>query len=110
MTILYNNIPNITSENNCFYYGKDDKIEIHIGSYELESISDYLEKKLQERHSTVKKRDINDIEKKKLLNIFGNLQTLKVEIYSEFKIDFKKRTKHWQNFRFRRSFRTEKII
>lgn len=86
----YNTIPNVTTENNCFHYGNDETIEIPIGSYELDSIAEYLEKILQERETSVKKRDTKNIDKKKLLHIFGNLQTLRVEILSEYRVDFSK--------------------
>ena len=40
----YNTIPNVTKENNVFYYGDNKKIELPVGSYALEDIGNYLEK------------------------------------------------------------------
>lgn len=84
----YNTIPNVTLENNIFYYGEGKTIELPVGSYEFEDIGKYLEKELQAREVATKKRDIKDIERKKILNLYGNLQTLKVEIICDYKIDF----------------------
>ena len=61
----YNSIPNVTKENNVFYYGENNQIELPVGAYELEDIGNYLEKELQERQSASKKRDVKEIDKKK---------------------------------------------
>lgn len=47
-----------------------------------------MEQELQAREVATKKRDLKDIDRKKILNLYGNLQTLKVEIICDYKIDF----------------------
>lgn len=42
----FNSIPNITSENNCFYFGADQVIVVPEGSYELSHIYAYLKSKI----------------------------------------------------------------
>ena len=46
----WNSIPNVTQENNVFYYGKDQIIEFPIGSYEIEDIQNYLRLQMKEDH------------------------------------------------------------
>lgn len=44
----YNSIPNISEKNNTFSYGKDKKIKIPTGTYDLLDLRDYLENKLKD--------------------------------------------------------------
>lgn len=37
----FNSIPNITHENNCFYYDSSKVIELPEGSYEIEDIANF---------------------------------------------------------------------
>lgn len=69
----YNTIPNITEKNNKFYY--DDKvITIPVGCYEISDIDDYLKTYMP----------------KGSISLMPNNNTLKVEIKSEYKIDFER--------------------
>lgn len=76
----YNSIPNIDATNNCLYYGDDDKvITIPEGSYEIEDINKYIKSYFIKDHG-------NDGH----ISIVSNKNTLKVEIKSNKRINFKK--------------------
>ena len=68
---MYNSIPNIDSTNNNFVYeydGKNYMIEIPTGAYEIESINEYIQKKITENGHT------------DLFEIRANINTLKCVI------------------------------
>lgn len=69
----FNSMPNIDDHNNLFYYGNTN-IVIPRGTYELEDLSDYLEKHI----------------KNCSLNISCNNNTLKCTIFCTEKVDFSK--------------------
>lgn len=74
----YNSVPNVDLENNLFHI-KDTFIELPVGSYEFEDISNYLQKKYESINKTGE------------LYIDANYNTLKTEIYcSDDVIDFTK--------------------
>lgn len=72
----FNSIPNITKNNNCFYYNNGEKIEIPEGAYELSDISKYIKKRLLEKNEEAK------------FILTGNRNTLQSEIFCSYDIDF----------------------
>lgn len=69
----FNSIANINESNNVFYYGDgENKVIIPVGAYELDDISEYL------------KRNLNDCE----IKIKTNNNTLKCAIYCSKTINF----------------------
>ena len=91
---IWNSIPNVTSDNNIFYYGAEGekKIEIPVGSYELNDIADYLEYKLKE-NETQDSKSLNNNHKElgdKSIILRGNRQTLKSELICKYLVDFTK--------------------
>lgn len=72
----FNSIPNITSENNCFYFGADQVIVVPEGSYELSHIYAYLKSK------------IFDNKPEGEFTLIGNTNTQRSEIYCSYDIDF----------------------
>lgn len=72
----FNSIPNIDESNNKFYLANDLKhpIEVPIGSYEIDDISNYLQQQLQKKGVS--------------LSIFGDNNTLKTRIKCDHLIDF----------------------
>lgn len=76
----FNSIPNITSENNCFYYDSPQKIiRLPEGAYEISDIAKFLKKKLLENSGEPEKVEFT---------LVGNNSTLRSEIYSSYNIDF----------------------
>lgn len=73
----FNSIPNITSENNCFYYNTNEVIVIPEGSYELSHIASYLKSKILENKPEGTE-----------FSLTGNTNTQRSEIYCSFNIDF----------------------
>jgi hypothetical protein len=73
----YNSIPNIDENNNLFYYGTNI-IEIPTGSYEIDDINEFLNKKVQA------------LDSRNYLSIIANNNTLKSEIHSNEIIYFNK--------------------
>lgn len=69
----YNSIPNIDERNNLFHYGDGKVIAIPTGSYEIDDISNYLQKELGSS-----------------LILKANNNTLKCEIKGLFNINFEK--------------------
>lgn len=72
-----------------FYYEKDKKLEIPIGSYEIEDLERFINEKIKDKVNSV------PVDKKELLGensivLRGNRQTLKSEIICRYNIDFKK--------------------
>lgn len=70
----FNSIPNITKNNNKFYYGTDEVIEIPEGAYELQDIYDFI--KIRVKSCEFK--------------LFCNNNTLKTTIYCTKDINFDK--------------------
>lgn len=70
----FNSIPNVDRNNNMFYYGDNDVIEIPEGAYELQDLNDYLKGKIKD----------------KTFNIFCNNNTLKTYLFSNETIHFEK--------------------
>ena len=90
--VTWNSIPNVDSSNCNFYYndGKTDHvIKLPTGSYEIDSIQDYLRDYMKLTHS---KNPLTDDEKLILGNhpiiLIGNRQTLKSEIVCRYTVDF----------------------
>ena len=73
----FNSIPNITSENNCFYFGENEKIIIPPGSYELSHIYAYLKSKIFDN-----KPEGGEF------TLIGNTNIQRSEIYCSYNIDF----------------------
>lgn len=91
----FNSIPNITSENNCFYYDSDKIIKIPEGSYEISDIAKFLRKKLLESsENTEKNKSTESSEKQQQesvkFTLVGNNCTQHSEIYCSYSIDFRK--------------------
>lgn len=85
----WNSIPNVTKNNNMFYYEKEKKLEIPIGSYEIEDLERFINEKIKDKVNSV------PVDKKELLGensivLRGNRQTLKSEIICRYNIDFTK--------------------
>lgn len=81
----YNSIPNIDENNNKFYYSTwgdqqlvFDVITIPVGSYEVDEIGEYIQKKLNEK---------NLVEK---FALYGNKNTMKCHLETDLIIDFTK--------------------
>lgn len=72
----YNSIPNIDEGNNLFHIGSEI-IEIPIGSYELDDIADYINKKMKNNDDNV-------------IVLFANNNTLKSELIANAKVYFNK--------------------
>lgn len=70
----FNSIPNVDGNNNKFYYGDNEMIEIPVGSYELEDIHDFL--CLNVKNCTFK--------------LIPNNNTLKAKLYCSEDIHFEK--------------------
>lgn len=83
----WNSIPNVTAENNNFYYNLEEKIEIPVGSYEINEITEYLNEKLQELYGPAPSHE--KLENKYII-MKGNTKTLKSEILSRCDINFMK--------------------
>lgn len=85
----WNSIANITKENNIFWYDEDKKIELPIGSYELEDLERYLAEEMRSEHE---KNPLPETAPKELqqqaIYISPNRQSLRSVIYSRYKIDF----------------------
>lgn len=95
----YNTIPNIEkNRNNKFYYGTKGKyIEIPEGTYEIDAVSTYLQRALEDKWSGHKKPLVggenSKINKKRypiFLSIKTNNNTLKCNIKCTAEIDFTK--------------------
>lgn len=83
----YNTIPNVTSSNNKFYFGEDDKeITIPEGSYELFAIYQYLRRAIISHINT--NDDYNDGDDP--LIIHANENTLRSEIKCMYRVNFTK--------------------
>ena len=76
----YNSIPNVDITNNLFHFDNSGEIALPEGSYEIEDINEYLNKQLQ----NIKESDPVQ------LQIKGNHNTLKCEIWCNKSIDFSK--------------------
>lgn len=75
----YNSIPNIHENNNKFHYSISEQSEtevitIPVGSYEINTIAEYLEKELDER--------------KHIFRLNPNINTMKCRLESDVHIDF----------------------
>lgn len=70
----FNSIPNITNNNNKFYYDVDKEIEIPEGAYELQDIKDYIQSKVEDC----------------VFKLFCNNNTLKTSIFCTKEIHFEK--------------------
>lgn len=81
--LTYNSIPNIDIANNLFHIG-DQIIEIPIGSYEFDDITEYLKKQLQDRFKN------NEINSEIVLLLSANNNTLKSMLFSNEIVYFNK--------------------
>lgn len=92
----FNTIPNINSTNNKFYFNdNDEEIIIPDGSYELEAISEYLQREILKRHPShniVRKHKDNNEDEwiKEPIVLRANNNTMKSEIFSFYRINFTK--------------------
>lgn len=92
----FNSIPNVDYRNNHFFYGDNDVIEVPVGSYELQDLSDFLQKNVKDcslqlscNNNTLKTtltctKDVHFEKSNSLGNLlgFGN-DTLKANILHE---------------------------
>lgn len=83
----WNSIPNVTTQNNNFYYDSDKQIEIPVGAYEITEIGQFLAEKLEAIHGVRPEKPFLGT---KHIDLIGNLKTLKSEIVCRYSIDFTK--------------------
>lgn len=86
----WNSIPNVTVENNIFYYSSST-LEIPVGSYEINDIAEFIEEKLQDKHGAPETHSKLGT---KYLSLKGNTQTLKSEILCRYSVDFTRKTRN----------------
>lgn len=87
----WNSIPNVTENNNLFYFSDGQVIEIPVGSYEIDDIWNYLRLQLKSYHvrNPVPESMRGELGDEAII-IRGNHQTLRSEVICRYVIDFSK--------------------
>lgn len=83
----YNTIPNIEKETNTIKVG-NHVIEIPEGTYELDEINKYVNETLKSLLPQEPKNYLGEKSENRLINITGNLNTLKAELECVYDVDF----------------------
>ena len=85
----WNSVPNVTEKNNKFYYGDDKKIEIPVGSYEIEDIQNYLAEKLTDEFLSMTEKE-KLILNNQPIQLYGDKTLLKSVLTCKYPVNFVK--------------------